>query len=151
MRVHLFGGASSPSCANFALRKMVEDNKEEFDSVGILIETVNKNFYVDDCLKSTATDAEAIHLSSQLRQLLAKGGFRLTKWISNSKEVMTSLPESERAPSVKKLVLDKTMVERALGLQWNVVSDQFGFKIVVKENHSREEEYCLPSARFTIS
>ena len=25
------------------------------------------------------------------------------------------------------------MVERALGLQWNVVSDQFGFKIVVKE------------------
>ena len=49
MRVHLFGGASSPSCANFALRKTAEDNKEEFDPVAI--ETVNKNFYVDDCLK----------------------------------------------------------------------------------------------------
>ena len=46
MRVHLFGGASSPSCANFALRKTAEDNKEEFDPVAI--ETVNKNFYVDD-------------------------------------------------------------------------------------------------------
>ena len=131
MRVHLFGGASSPSCANFALRKTAEDNKEEFDPVAI--ETVNKNFYVDDCLKSTATEAEAIHLSSQLRQLLAKGGFRLTKWISNSKEVMESLPESERAVSLKELVFERTVVERALGLQWNVVSDQFGFKIVVKE------------------
>ena len=131
MRVHLFGGASSPSCANFALRKTAEDNKEEFDPVAI--ETVNKNFYVDDCLKSTATEAEAIHLSSQLRQLLAKGGFRLTKWISNSKEVMESLPESERAVSLKELVFGRTVVERALGLQWNVVSDQFGFKIVVKE------------------
>ena len=128
MRVHLFGGASSPSCANFALRKTAEDNKEEFDPVAI--ETVNKNFYVDDCLKSTATEAEAIHLSSQLRQLLAKGGFRLTKWISNSKEVMESLPESERAVE---LVFERTVVERALGLQWNVVSDQFGFMIVVKE------------------
>ena len=35
MRVHLFGGASSSSCANFAVRKTVEDNKEEFDSVAI--------------------------------------------------------------------------------------------------------------------
>ena len=131
MRVHLFGGASSPSCANFALRKTAEDNKEEFDTVAI--ETVNKNFYVDDCLKSTATHAEAIHLASQLRQLLAKGGFRLTKWISNSKEVMESLPESERAPSVKELDFEKAKMERALGLQWNVTSDQFGFKIIVKE------------------
>ena len=46
---------------------------------------------------------------------------------------MESLPESERAASVKELVFEKTMVERALGLQWNVVFDQFGFKIVVKE------------------
>ncbi|XP_028395694.1 uncharacterized protein LOC114519723 [Dendronephthya gigantea] len=131
MRVHLFGGASSPSCANFALRKTAEDNKEEFDPVAI--ETVNKNFYVDDCLKSTATDAEAIRLASQLRQLLAKGGFRLTKWMSNSREVMKSLPESERAPSVKELDFEKEKIERALGLQWNVVSDQFGFKIILKE------------------
>ena len=26
MRVHLFGGASSPSCANFALKRTAEDN-----------------------------------------------------------------------------------------------------------------------------
>ena len=131
MTVHLFGGASSPSCANFALRKTAEDNKEEFDPVAI--ETVQRNFYVDDCLKSVNTEKEAIQLANQLRELLAKGGFRLTKWVSNSREVINSLPESEIAASVKDLDLEKLPVERALGVQWNVTSDQFGFKIAIKE------------------
>ena len=30
MLVHLFGRASSPSCANYALKKRAEDNKEDF-------------------------------------------------------------------------------------------------------------------------
>ena len=131
MTVHLFGGASSPSCANFALKKTAEDNKEEFDPV--TIETVQKNFYVDDCLKSVKSEKEAIQLANQLRELLAKGGFRLTKWVSNSREVINSLPESERAASAKDLDLEKLPVERALGVQWNVTSDQFGFKIAIKE------------------
>ena len=44
MRVNLFGGASSPSCANFALTKTAQDNKTEFDLQ--TIETVQHNFYV---------------------------------------------------------------------------------------------------------
>ena len=31
MTVHLFGGMSSPSCANFALRKTADDNEGDFD------------------------------------------------------------------------------------------------------------------------
>ena len=50
MRVHLFGGASSPSCANFALKRTAKDNEADFDPK--VIETVQRNFYVDDCLKS---------------------------------------------------------------------------------------------------
>ena len=76
MLVHLFSGASSPSCANFALKKTAEDNKAAFDA--ITVETVKQNFYVNDCLKSVAT------LVGELREMLSKGGFRLTKWISNS-------------------------------------------------------------------
>ena len=58
MRVHLFGGMSSPSCANFALKKMAEDNKEDFDPQ--TIETLKRNFYVDDYLKSVGSDDKAI-------------------------------------------------------------------------------------------
>jgi len=42
MTVHLFGAVSSPSCANFALRKTAEDNFEHFDFE--VINTVRRNF-----------------------------------------------------------------------------------------------------------
>ena len=108
MTVHLFGRESSPSCVNFVLKKTAENNKEEFDPV--TIETVQRNFYVK-------SEKEAIQLANQLREILAKGGFRLTKWVSNSREVINSLPESERAASAKDLDLEKLPVERALGVQ----------------------------------
>ena len=78
MQVHLFGATSSPSCANFRLRRTAEDNEEKFSRD--VIETVKQNFYVDDCLKSVKTEDTAIILADQLSKLLQKGGFRLTKW-----------------------------------------------------------------------
>ena len=53
--------------------------------------------YVDDLMKSTSTTQKAINLVDQLRELLARGGFRLTKWCSNDREVLAAIPESERA------------------------------------------------------
>jgi hypothetical protein len=131
MMVHLFGSISSPSCANFALKKTAEDNKDEFSPLATT--TVERDFYVDDCLKSVESDQIAIPLVQELRQLLSKGGFRLTKWSSNSQNVLKSLPEAERAVSVKTLDFASSPVERALGVRWNVTSDTFGYKIVVKE------------------
>ena len=52
--VHLFGAVSSPSCTNFALRKAVDDTLQQFDSEAI--NTVKRNFYVDDCLKSVPVE-----------------------------------------------------------------------------------------------
>lgn len=52
--VHLFGVVSSPSCANFALKKTAEDDKTSFDHE--IVRTVKLNFYVDDCLKSKTSD-----------------------------------------------------------------------------------------------
>ena len=101
----------------------------------IKFETVKRNFYVDDCLHPVVTDTQAVCLAGQLRELLSKGGFRLTKWISNSREEINSVPESERALSVKDLDLEKNsaLTERALGVHWNVQADTFSFKIASKE------------------
>ena len=93
MTVHLFGGVSSPSCANFALRKTADDNKANFHPQ--IVRTVDRNFYVDDCLKSVKSEHDAIYLVKNLTELLKKGGFRLTKWLSNSRGVVESIPESE--------------------------------------------------------
>jgi len=122
MMVHLFGATSSPSCANFGLRRTAEDNQQQFSKDA-----------VDDCLKSVPSENKAIVLVDELRQLLSKGGFRLTKWISNSRNVIESIPTSERAESVKDLLLDQLPIERALGVRWDVGSDTLGFKISVKD------------------
>ncbi|KAK3727377.1 hypothetical protein QZH41_006033 [Actinostola sp. cb2023] len=50
--------------------KTATDNEKDFDPT--TVNTVLSNFYVDDCLKSVATTAKAIRLTSQLRQLLAR-------------------------------------------------------------------------------
>ena len=84
-------------------------------------ESVSKlwaNFYVDDCLKSIKGETKAISLVSELRALLSIGGFRLTKWISNSSRGIVSVPASERAVSVKDHLLDQLPCERALGTRW---------------------------------
>ena len=130
MQVHLFGATSSPSIANFGLRKVAEDNEEKFSRD--VVETVKHNFYVDDCLKSVKTVDTAITLADQLSKLLQNGGFRLTKWVSNSKKVIESIPQSERAKSVKLLGFDRLPSERALGIQWNIQTDRFEFDINVK-------------------
>lgn len=73
--VHLFDGASSPSCATYVLKRTTDGNKD-FDAVTIA--TVKHNFYVDDCLKSVPTNPKAVKLVSELRELLSRGGFHLT-------------------------------------------------------------------------
>lgn len=108
MVVHIFGATSSPSCTNFALQQCAKDNREEFDTE--TVSTVLKNFYVDDCLKSVESEAEALSLAHNLIALCARGGFRLNKWVSNSRALLLSLPEEDRANKVKDLDLDQDIM-----------------------------------------
>ena len=125
MQVHLFGATSSPSCATYALKRTASDNAGD---------TVNRNFYVDDCLKSVDSEDKATMLAADLQSLMKMGGFRLTKWISNSRKVLQNIPESERAPAVVSLGPEDALpCDRALGVNWNVNGDTITFKIKIAE------------------
>ncbi|KAI2647225.1 Arginine--tRNA ligase [Labeo rohita] len=119
MTVHLFGAVSSPSCANFALRKTADDNEGKVDPE--VLSTICNNFYVDDCLKSVSNEKQAIMLVQELIAVCATGGFKLTKWVSNSRNVLASIPEEERSKKVRHLDLhrDELPMDSALGLQWD--------------------------------
>ena len=133
MVVHLFGATSSASCANFALRKTAEDNRPRFSPE--VLKTVLNNFYVDDCLKAVSSEDEAVTLKTNLTDLCASGGFKLSKWTSNSRLFLQSIPESERAKEVKDLDLakDALPIERALGVLWCENSDTFKFRVNLKD------------------
>ena len=95
MTVHLFGATSSPGCANFTLKRTVDDFEELFGSEPATF--VKKDFYVDDGLKSVPSATEASALIKRTKSLLAKGGFNLHKFISNSKEVIEAIPIPSRS------------------------------------------------------
>lgn len=85
MVVHLFGTTSSPVCASFALKHHTGEFKAE------VVQTVFQNFYVDDCLKHFATDEAVVLICQDLIELCARGGFRLHKWVRNSRKILQSI------------------------------------------------------------
>ncbi|KXJ08416.1 hypothetical protein AC249_AIPGENE11244 [Exaiptasia diaphana] len=125
-------GVSSPSCAKFALRSACSDNETEQDSQGI--NTIRNN-YVDACLRSVEDKSSAIEQVKNVKQICAKGGFNLTKFVCNDREVLESIPKEQRSKDVKTLDLqhDVLPLERALGVQWCVESDKLGFCVTISE------------------
>ena len=133
MTVHLFGAASSPSCCNFALKETAKDMEHE--SGPLAADTIRRNFYVDDCLRSVKDEQTAIELIQGLCQACEHGGFNLTKFTSNSRAVLESIPTEKRSKEARDLDLghDRLPVERALGVLWCVESDVFKFRIVIND------------------
>ena len=115
MQVHIFGAKDSATCAIHALRQAARDNHTEFN--GLTYETILKSFYVDDLLKSLNDEKQMLQLATELIEVCRRGGFRLTKFLTNSKTVTDSLPQSEVSPCVI-LDIDAEHIERALGLLW---------------------------------
>ena len=52
---HVFGARSSPTCANYALQRVGEDNK---DTHPVAANAIKRNFYMDDFIKSVNTVQE---------------------------------------------------------------------------------------------
>lgn len=132
MRVHLFGAASSPGCANFGLKLLDKDNVNIHPQGARF---VMRDFYVDDGLTSVESAKESIQLAREACELCAKGGLRLYKFVSNNRDVLESIPSSERATNVTDmdLAFDDLPTERALGIQWDVESDHFRLNVSLKE------------------
>eukprot|EP00079_Xenopus_tropicalis_P036905 XP_017950676.1 PREDICTED: uncharacterized protein LOC101733728 [Xenopus tropicalis] len=132
MKVHLFGAASSPGCANYGMKHLANQNEGNYPSAANFIK---KNFYVDDGLVSLQSADSAIKLVKETQELCAKGNLRLHKFISNSREVLESICESERASAMENVDLnyDDLPVQNALGLRWDVENDEFFFKVSIEE------------------
>ncbi len=93
MRVHLFGVASSPACANFGLKYIAAQGQGQFSEATIRF--IERNFYVDDGLISFHSEEEAISLVHEAKQLCSTGKLRLHKFVSNSPQVLESLSKED--------------------------------------------------------
>ena len=124
MCVHVFGGTSSPSCRNYVLKRTSIDGEDQFGKAAT--KTLQDNFYVDDLLKSLDNEKEAIKRIKNVKAMCESGGFKLTKFLSNSKQVLQSIDEADRRQAVKdKDLMGDLPAEQALGKLWDTETDKF--------------------------
>ena len=55
--------------------------------------------------------------------MIERGGFHLTKWISNCEQTMTSIDQADKSPSSSRTFEAEPTSPSILGLQWNVDAD----------------------------
>ena len=125
MLVHILGATCSPCCAIYALRRAINDQREDFPKE--VIDTLLRNFYVDDLLTSVADEAKGRQLISCSDKLTGNKGFNLTKYNSNSKEVLKAAPEHKRASNTS--IEFENVLTRALGVKWNLQDDCFLYNV----------------------
>ena len=111
------------------LRKTAEDNREDPAFSRETINAVSKNFYMGDFPKSVNYVATASMLQQEMTSLLARRGFRLTRWSSFSREVLSRIPNQELACPTLNLDLDNLPMERTLGTKWNTDLDSLYFSM----------------------
>ena len=106
------------------LQPAVQIMLQEEHLLTILRDAMQNNFYVNDKLNSVKDLDTAKTLVKNVINMCRSGGFNLTKFISNNKELLISIPEDKRRPGVNDLNLP---VERTLGIQWNIYKRLFFF------------------------
>ncbi|XP_022799862.1 uncharacterized protein LOC111337764 [Stylophora pistillata] len=115
-----FGDKPAPAMAQIALRKTAEGGTESPRAA----KTLKENSYMDYILDSLQTVTEAAQLTSEIDEVLTKGGFRIKEWRSNKDLKGTGEREREEVNVIKGSGEDKV-----LGIVWNTAEDSFKFKV----------------------
>ncbi|KAL7865942.1 hypothetical protein SRHO_G00111890 [Serrasalmus rhombeus] len=139
MRVHIFGAASSPGCANYGMQYLARKYERDYP---VAANFIQKNFYVDDGLISIDSAEKAKQLVNEARELLTKGKLRLHKFVSSSEEVLEAIPHSECASVTRDVNLNynELQMQSVLGVKWNVDTDAFSFNVVLNERIVADEQ-----------
>ena len=128
MSAMTFGAACSPSSAQFV--KNLNARTFAGDCPDVMRAIVDCH-YMDDYFDSTKSTEEAIQLVRKVIDVHQMGGFVIRHWISNSSEVLDSIPSTHKASSqtVNLDVESQQPLEKTLGLQWDTSSDKLKVKI----------------------
>lgn len=133
MKVHVFGNSPSPAVATYGLRRTAQEAAQQFGEDAKRF--VERDFYVDDALKSLPREEDAISLLQRTQNMLATANIRLHKIASNRQNVLNAFCPRDRAQGLKSLDFSKdaSPVQRSLGLLWDVGNDTFVFRAPLQD------------------
>ena len=119
----IFGGCYCPFCAQYTWQKHAEDHRDEYP---LAAAAVQKNCYMDDLMPSVENISTAKDMRQQLTELGDRANFHVRKWISNRREILEDIPDSDRASEIN-LEKNELPVTKTLGVSWTATDDQFLF------------------------
>ena len=115
-----------------------------------MFQLLEQSFYVDDLLTGESNDEKSLIIYHRAKKLMAKGGFNLRKWKTNSLKLQRAIAEHECvtksicASSDNKedyesyaksntmglsanTPLDEDIFVKVLGMNWNTLDDEIIF------------------------
>ena len=137
----VFGLNASPFLLNATLRHHVS-KFTEIDPK--FVQKVLESFYVDDFVSGESDTEKAFDLFDKTKGRMAEGGFKLRKWVTNSKELKGKIDLHEKVQgngdnvvndheSYAKLSLGSTehdlKTHRVLGQSWDNETDEMKFNL----------------------
>jgi len=133
MKVHVFGNSPSPAVAIYGLRHAAQYGGNEYGTDAKHF--VERDFYVDDGLKSLPSAAEAINLLKRTQEMLAASNLRLHKIASNNSGVLDAFLPEDHAKGLQNLDFNDSsdFIQRSLGLSWDHKHDLFTFRVAATE------------------
>ena len=121
----VFGAVCSSSAAIFTLQHAVNSDVR-FSQVP---DKLKDNFYFENLSDSFKTNDKAMKFAKQVTQSLGYAGFCLTGFASSSRQVLATIPESQRASQTADFNKDALPVEYLLGMVWDLNADSYGIRI----------------------
>ena len=122
MQVAVFGAKSSPASASFVLQQTSRDCSSGTPAGRAAKEAALTSFYMDDFVHAVRTEDEAVQTQREVTNLLSRGGFRLTKWMSSSEKIMAEIDHEERAKGDSN--------QFVLGCVWDTAQDRLGVRAI---------------------
>ncbi len=126
-QVFPFGTTCSPCCTTFVLQMHVRCQQVGNEDV---LQSIERSFYVDNCIQSLPTAEEAKQLIDKMRPLLASGGFEIRQWATNVPSVVLHLPTKALSENIELWLQQNHSdpLELALGLMWHCLEDSLGYR-----------------------
>jgi hypothetical protein len=115
-----YGLTSSPYAAIKCIKMLADAECQKHSKIS---ETIHEDFYVDDVLTGANTLQETIQLRNDLVTILKRGCFGLSKWASNSPEILLDNTAGDSLVPLER----KTTESKTLGLLWDTNRDCFRY------------------------
>jgi len=126
LKIVAFGLKASPYLALRTVKQLLGDEDGNYP---LAAQYALRDLYMDDFCCSVDSEEKALQLYKESVNLFRSGGFTLTKWSTNSINLLENIPVESRLSDNVTFKTDT----KILGIQWNAKTDILSFSLKIPD------------------